>query len=455
MDIQPNNQNISDLIKIKIKICFFSNDEKFKNMKKLYEKKYSIKSSISNSLNDFILYKNDPSQKFSFFIEGKDSKLNPIEPFKSIYSYLTSLKEELNFPNNTSPPNSNLYSGKTLNIYVINDNRFEVPENIEEYIIKNTELIGKPALHELKYYVCDIANNSMSSVELIPEQAQQLGIDSFSRKSVYCNAKNLLYIYHSSAEKTIFFSISLKTLIIYPISKNFPQKNLHSMIFIPKNYIFIVGGKNTREVLTYTIMEGNQDYERYPFELPFEMLEPSLITVNTKYLYILDNNEKRLNILRTDFVLVSKFEEIKINNNNDHIGQRFFGVININNKILFLGGQMISSNREQNKCYEFDCDSNELNLSNRIYKDIDFVEKAFVPIGNKHYIQITEIFENNIYFPKILTFDANRPNPGDSNQPFQLIKSDQPVVIKISSKISNIVPSASINEIVIPLSNNN
>ena len=86
-------------------------------------------------------------------------------------------------------------SNKFLKIYVTIKQKFVIPENIEEYKINNTELIGKPAINQLKYYIYNKANNDLRIICLSDEQIKRINIDYSSRKTLYCNEENNLFIY--------------------------------------------------------------------------------------------------------------------------------------------------------------------------------------------------------------------------------------------------------------------
>ena len=133
------------------------------------------------------------------------------------------------------------------------------------------------------------------------------------------------------------------------------------MIFVPEKYIFIIGGKYKKElkylkdVLIYKIKKDNYSYEKYPHLLPYELLEPSLIMVNNKYLYAFENSKEKFNLVKCDISTISPFEDIKIKNDKQ-IGQKFFGIVPkiTKNRIVFLGGQYINlSNQISPKNFEF------------------------------------------------------------------------------------------------------
>ena len=185
------------------------------------------------------------------------------------------------------------------------------------------------------------------------------------------------------------------------------------MIFIPSSYIFIIGGKGCKEVLTYEIKDDNKNnikkenndikpYDKYPHLLPKELLEPSLISIDNKYIYIFENSTIFLNILRVNILTISPFEQIELSGNNYKINmnQKFFGVVKNKNSILFLGGQKLNmnfnnsnngnNNSENNFCFQYNYEKNIITESKKEFFSINFIEKTFIPIENDMYIQFAE-----------------------------------------------------------------
>ena len=307
-------------------------------------------------------------------------------------------------------------SNRYLKIYVkFEKNYFSLSKDFDQYIIDNTYLIGKPMINDLRFY---IYNKIMTEIKLLKcskDEFKKLKINFFSRMSVYCNARNNLYLYEGSdisskQNNGKFFEINLQKFKTKIISSKFPNRILHSMIYIPECYIFIIGGKGAKDVLVYNINRDEEKFEKYPYLLPRELYEPSLITVNNKYLYAFENSTFRFYIYRINLLNVSPFEEIKIRNAN--INQKFFGVVKMKDRhsILFLGGQFISLNKGPNpkeKCFEFDYEKNELCLSQRYFQSFDFIEKTFIPMQKDSYMQIEEFKHENSYSPKVILFHEN------------------------------------------------
>ena len=456
------------------KVCFYS-----MNDKTLFENHYPINSCISDITKDFIKkQKSQENAKYTFYIKNNDSQMNLIDETKNLSYYITNLQDTLLLMEqgmlNNSYITTTISSNKFLKIYVKKIQYFNIPENIEQYIIDKTELIGKPAVNQLKYYVYNKKDKNLQLVELSIDQIDLLDINFFSRKTVYCNAENNLFIYEGNNDLNHhnnnnnyckFFSINLKNNEIQLISSQFPQRILHSMIFLPEKYIFILGGKNAKEVLYYTIKEDNNMYEIYPNLLPFDLLEPSLIIIDNKFLYAFENSVFCLHILKTNFISQSSFEEIKLKNNNFFtINQKFFGVVKQKNTILFLGGQMINQDNYSSKTtFEFNYISEIIKQGHRKFVTLDLFEKNFIPLGDDEYIQISEFLNDNDYMPIISIFQGNLKKSeqtytntftnGTQKNCFVSIHTKN-VNIHLPDNMTSLVGTSSFGEIAVPLYNN-
>ena len=423
-----------------VKIIFYT----FKDFL-IYENKYLLNTTIKELVEDF-LSKVPDNILFEYLNKGKYFNKNEIGFFlkddiyeklivddKTISDYLLyRIKDTLMLMGVQKLSGSNRDNGnrnqiKKLYIYIKYKSTYKhLSSNMEEYIINNTLFIGKPIINELGYYIYK-KNTSQLKVVKIPEEEvlSNIKIQYFSRISAYCNANNYLFIYEGTnisnntftsrfvKKSSLYFNnnkfirINLINEEINIISIKFPRRILHSMIFIPEKYIFIVGGKYKKEakdVLIYKIKEENYSYEKYPHLLPYELLEPSLIMINNKYLYAFENSKEKFKVVKCNVAQVGPFEDIKIKNEKQ-IEQKFFGVVpKINkNKVLFLGGQFLSfSNKVSQKNYEFNFNTNELILTDINFENFDFIEKTFIPIEKNNYMQITEFKMNNEYIPKII-----------------------------------------------------
>ena len=404
--------------------------------KLIYLFQYSLNQSLNEIIDDFIQKNNENSLR-QYFNFGENFNINNF----SYYAKREEKFEKINFSKGKEIVTSlsmenledtiNIFSNKIfgslctsamtnldyLKIYVKYEERFKnLVDNFEEYIIKSTHLIGKPQLNKTKYFLYNKFIKEIKIISCSKEEINDYKIKSFSFYDNYCNAKNFLFIYEGISDENIqfskFFNINLVKNKITLISAEFPRRYLHSMIFIPSSYIFIIGGNKTREVLTYEIADENNSYDIYPYQLPKYLLEPSLISINNKYIYILENSKISFNIFKVDLLNISPFEEIEIkNSNNINMDQKFFGVVRNKNSILFLGGQKLNMNIKNNNlakkfCFEFHYDSNKIVLSKREFSPIDFIEKTFIPLGDELFLQFAECKINNKRELKMVQFDG-------------------------------------------------
>ena len=427
LDVSKNVSSIKNKDKEQVSIGFITMEEKL-----IYLNQYSFTQNLNEILDDFIQKNNENSLRqyfnfgenfninnFSFYAKRED-KLERIDfrKGKDIVTSLENLEDTINIFGNIifrsfSTSNTNL---DYLKIYVKYEERFKkLVENFEEYIIKSTHLIGKPQLNQTSYFRYDKLIKEIKTINCHKTDIIDNKINSFSFYDNYCNAKNYLNIYEGVSDVEIqfskFFNINLIKNKITLISAEFPKRYLHSMIFIPSCYIFIIGGNKAKEVLTYEIDDQNTSYDIYPYQLPKCLLEPSLISINNKYIYILENSTISLNIYKMDLIKISPFEQIEIKNKNS-MDQKFFGVVRNKNSILFLGGQKLNMNMKNNNfgkkyCYEYHYDTDKIVLSNREFSPIDFIEKTFIPIGDDLFLQFAEYKKDNKKVLKMVQFDGN------------------------------------------------
>ena len=390
----------------------------------IYKSQYSFDEDINEVIKDLFekvpeenlksLLKVDKflnKKNLTFYVKTKDSYERIDNRKKEISSYIYRIYDTIMLLYNKS--STAVTNNSCLEIYISIKNE-NISDNIEEYIRINTHLIGKPIINKLIYYLYNKYTQELKEIKYSEKDVINLKLNNYSSLDTYCNAKNCLYIYESSSkydefESNRFFCINLITNEINLISSNFPKRILHSMIYIPECYIFIIGGKDTKEVLVYKIKKDNINYEKYPISLPNELLEPSLIYIDNKYLYIFENSTFDFKILRNNLNFISPFEIIQLENKKKlSMNQKFFGVVKNKNSILFLGGQMINSAfNPLGKCFEFHYNTNKLVISKRNFKPLNFIEKTLIPIESNIYFQIIEIKKENKYKAELIRFEGN------------------------------------------------
>ena len=157
--------------------------------------------------------------------------------------------------------------------------------------IKNEEIfpdiIGKPFNNPFEIFIFNIKEKIIKFNlfdKSIIENSEIINYNNSS--SSYCNGNNYLYI--SGGENrnleiiNKLWKIDLKNNIINEPIQIPPKKN-HSMIFIPDNYIFIVGGNDKK---TFYLDEQNLQISEWG-DLNEERLEPALIRISN-ILYCFD-----------------------------------------------------------------------------------------------------------------------------------------------------------------------
>ena len=403
------------------------------NEKLIYENNYSLEQYLSEIIDDFIdknevkilskffkISQNFNKINFSFYTKVNDTLIKIENKDKELLSYIYDLQDTINLlgPKKSINTTTAITNNKFLKIYVKYEHKYKfLSKNMEGYIINYMHLIGKPMLNSLRYYLYNKYAKNLKLIKYNKEDIIKYKLKSFSSVDIYCNAKNCLYIYESmpineNINSNRFIKINLVFNSINIISSEFPKRLLHSMIFIPECYIFIIGGKKEKEVLLYEIKEQNNKYDKYPYLLPYDLLEPSLIYLNNQYLYAFENSKMFFQILRVDLISISPFENIELRNTkNIPINQKFFGVVRNKKSILFLGGEMMNKKDDEDfikNCYEFHYDCNKLFFSKREFKSFDFFEKTFIPIDDNIYMQLSEKKRMTKYEPQIILFDGSK-----------------------------------------------
>jgi hypothetical protein len=223
-------------------------------------------------------------------------------------------------------------------------------------------------------------------------------INNFNITSAYCNGCNHLYI--SGGEKCLkkFWDINLKNNIINEPIK-IPPKKYHSMIFIPKNIVFIIGG-NTFDSFYYNL----NDKKLINWgKLNIIRIEPALHVVQNK-LYCVDsiNSNKTINNYTLEVTDLTSNEgkwkllKPKLSQNliDKSFNQQLFGIDkDINNNILFLGGTLGGQEKNIDKNYMnfmYNIKNNTIDLSQIKYKKFNLKEKAFCPFNSTYDYVLTD-----------------------------------------------------------------
>ena len=282
----------------------------------------------------------------------------------------------------------------------INKNSLNETDKIKIFFEGNlmaSYLVGKPFNNPFEVFIFNKNNKILNIQTFDNELIKSMGLDDYGASSAYCNGNNHLYISggETSGNQIIdkFFDINLNNNSLdgpYEI----PPKKIHSMIFIPPEKVFIVGG-NDKKTFCFN---AKQKQIIYLNDLNIIRTEPALQVIGN-ILYCFDNVNK------ADNEQIS-FEKIDIENpdaqweliypsiNQAKFPQKFFAVSkdNTNENIIFLGGNM-DDNMAPNdlKNYKYNI---EANLIETFYvKNKERFEKI-------NYLPTQEINENMNYIHK-------------------------------------------------------
>ena len=300
---------------------------------------------------------------------------------------------------------ANLRNGKRTNDVDIlknennenNERQSEIEENnklnisYEEYIPSQ---IGKLCFDPILLFVYDSKKNSFHV-----QKYDQILIDlsKLNQTSSCCNGNNKLFISGGIDENNeIVDKLWIFDLVDYSVEEPIQicPKNDHSMIYIPGQYIFLVGGND--ESTLYLNIEDLK-VENWA-NLNKKRIEPALIQVNN-FLYVFDNvnkneeiNDFELTFEKTN-LLSSKptWELIRPNLATEILGTKiipkFFGVTKDSvEDIIFLGGNILDEhdNLEDIRNYKYNIEKNLIEFSEVPFVNIQLKEKKFLSFNNKN-----------------------------------------------------------------------
>ena len=395
MNIQNN------IIRIKAKGIQLKNDEIVKvqiplKNGELWEKEYYQKDKIENIINDFKQQTNEdiPEDYISDW-KTKNQLLNMNSEIKSL------ITKEI----------PNLFLSNNLN----SQNK---PIQTEQPIIPN--YIAKPFSNPFELFIFR-KKDKILKIQKYPEEIiQNNNLNNFNISSAYCNGNNNLFISGGETEYSekilTFWIIELENQEISTIPMPLWKKN-HSMVYLPNNYVFFVGGNDLKTF--YYDIKMNEFISWV--DLNKKRIEPALALVNN-YLYCFENTNLYLNSnSNTDKFTIEKTDItsenptwifIKPNINLLFGNQKFFGVINNGNNIIFIGGNMDSEDNfmqgdDNNNKFnlKYDINLNIIEPSDIPFKDYYLKEKTFLPFNeNIDYI----LPDFNRFHPEVLFYQKTK-----------------------------------------------
>ena len=235
------------------------------NGKSEFEQTFKTKDNISN-LFDILLEKKSKYAEYDLIVNDK-------------ISLSTKLNEKIGsiFPKTEKAEVNMLYLG------------LDISDDIKSEYENNTEVIGSPLYNlgenfgVLIYFIKD----NIFRAEIIKNKK----LSKFNHLSSVCNMNNILFISGGDEQKNntgktkpinLFYSIDLlKTNKIEELPSLNTPRCFHSMIYIPKKYIFIVGG-GTLNVELYDVKKKEISIDS---QMKETRNESTLFVMNNSFLY--------------------------------------------------------------------------------------------------------------------------------------------------------------------------
>ena len=381
----PSNKEDEDLNKNYIRIIIYDNNKEIFSRPYDKETKFSkifedIKNRYLNDENYYDLINNKSYYKI-------DNEL--IDESKEINKYLKQ-KEDRKI-------------SVTADIKGLRD----ISNNIEKFIYENIKLFGKISFSPFQLYIYKKEDEIFKKALIEEEEKNNSQIKEVSMNTSFCNGINKLYLFSGGENdnlSNLFWIIDLKKLKITKIDSQIPSRKHHSLIYIPKKYVFIIGGQNDKTVYYFDTFK--QKFFSYS-DLSDVYIEPGLIMINNTYLYVFSNIGKSFLISKTNLRVEPKWEKIIPKIPKDiYFTLKYFGVCKTNNNsIIFIGGNDMSEKVEK-YIYEFNYENNEIIQSlSKKHSDYDFPEKTFIPFNEESYVLFPNAPKRAL---KKVTFNKNQ-----------------------------------------------
>ena len=231
------------------------------------------------------------------------------------------------------------------------------------------------------------------------EKNVQYALNSYcDNSSAYCNSNDALYMSGGEKENKPtkdFWKISHDRDVLDYKQMPCCKKN-HSMIYIPNNCIFMVGG-NSKNTFYY---DTKKDIFCKWAELNEPVDKPALALVDNRYLYSFPNNSCEFE--RSDLKATPSWEKVsptmkdgvKFNLKNYNVGTDKYG------NVILYGGD--NEDDDSGYYYVYDPKTNEMEQSIGFNSYVVAKDKQFYPINNYNSVLFPKNFEddNSIYVMK-------------------------------------------------------
>ena len=259
---------------------------------------------------------------------------------------------------------------------------------------KYTEIMGKPFYNPFEILCFYKNERKFRILNYNNDIVKSKNINNFDITSAYCNGWNHLYISGGSNCSNQFLDINLKKNTIHNPMQIPPKKN-HSMIFIPKHTVFIVGGNNLDTF--YYNLKGKQlvtwgNLNEIRIEPALQVIKNKLYCIDSNLNYNnysleatdLTSNETKWNLIKP------KISPVII---NLQLKQELFGICKDKENVIFLGGEMNGMNqmnKNMNMNLLYNINNNIIEFSLVKFRSFKLKEKGFSPFNNMYDFILTD-----------------------------------------------------------------
>ena len=364
--IQENNENIL------IKVIYYSKSGL------IFEKKFDQEATFGDIINYF-----------------KANNSNKLLTIKRNYSYMgITLKNSDKIKNLVYFQKNKSYE---IEIKIeINEN--DILDDESEPIIPK---MVKPKCYSFGLYIYLPKDGKIILDEFTPNKIIEFNLDQINSGSSYCNSPNSFFIsgggVYSKNPVNYFWIINNQSLNI-EIKKMPFGKREHSMIYLPNNIVFIVGG-NDKKCFFYDIKKDK--FSNWA-NLNNEYFRPVIIN-SQNFLYCLKELNREKNF----------FERTNISSKNpswEKIFPKFKRNVKLNNKKIFwvsksTNNSIIFGAGEKNrlaKTYIYDLSNNEISLLDHKFEVNELDNKKFDKVSKYYNVAIPKYYETE---RNILVYD--------------------------------------------------
>ena len=328
-----------------------------------------------------------------YIIENMINEIKAKQNFSRHGEYIFTCNGSVVDPRSKNLLKTLLVQGKEPSIVLdVQYKGLEIPQDALDKSVQIVQL-GKWLTKTPRLSIFDTASGKFRVDSLDAEALRSYPeLEIMNETSAYCNVPGSIFFISGGEEETpenprLVNSLYLIDLNTCNVVKKIPLSSKrinHSMIYVPDDYVFLVGGQENLQVEYYSLKSN----ELIPHsKMNAERLDPALYLVDSSYLYAFSYFSEKVRYFERINLRSSKKEWQIINPTlkpGVQFTQSFFAVCPLSEKeLIFLGGKetekLLKDGEEVATSHIFNLHTNEINQSDLRYKVSDLAEKTFYP----------------------------------------------------------------------------